>query len=193
MSSGSICKYTGVRKKSVHAGTVKEKEIMQNIVLVIKILCQLIKIQEKYTILKEKITTDEMDGKISSPSQEGYFCYNHIMNYKIILAKNIKYSDIQSENKIAFILDSNNQLPTFDSQGGVRRQFEKLFKAKICFGYIFLQEKNQNAIFASAKIKKLPKNWHYVPYSKLTKNNCKDFDIIHRAMQKLGYVSDFLI
>ena len=50
-----------------------------------------------------------------------------------------------------------------------------------------------DAIFASAKIKKLPKNWHYVPYSKLTKNNCKDFDIIHRAMQKLGYVSDFLI
>lgn len=154
MSSGSICKYTGVRKKSVHAGTVKEKEIMQNIVLVIKILCQLIKIQEKYTILKEKITTDEMDGKISSPSQEGYFCYNHIMNYKIILAKNIKYSDIQSENKIAFILDSNNQLPTFDSQGGVRRQFEKLFKAKICFGYIFLQEKKPKCYFCISKDKK---------------------------------------
>ena len=115
------------------------------------------------------------------------------MNYKIILAKNIKYSDIQSENKIVFLLDNKNQLPTFSSQGGVRRQFEELFKAKIRFGYIILQEKNKNAIFASAKIKKLPKNWHYVPYSKLTKNNCKDLDIIHRAMQKLGYISDFLI
>lgn len=115
------------------------------------------------------------------------------MNYKIILTKNIKYSDVQSENKIVFIVDSNKQLPTFDSQGGVRRQFEELFKAKICFGYIFLQAKNENAIFASTKIKKLPRNWHYVPYSKLNKNNCKDFDIIHRAMQKLGYVSDFLI
>lgn len=113
------------------------------------------------------------------------------MNYKIILAKNIKYSDIQSENKIVFILDNKNQLPTFNSQGGVRRQFEELFKAKIRFGYIFFQAKNENAIFASAKIKKLPINWHYVPYSKLNKNNCEDFDIIHRAMQKLGYVSDF--
>ena len=115
------------------------------------------------------------------------------MNYKIILAKNIKYSDIQSENKIVFLLDYENQLPTFDSHGGVRRQFEDLFKAKNRFGYIFFQAKNKNAIFASAKIKKLPKNWHYVPYSKLNKNNCGDFDIIHRAMQKLGYVSDFLI
>lgn len=115
------------------------------------------------------------------------------MNYKIILAKNIKCSDVQSENKIVFLLDNKNQLPTFNSQGGVRRQFEELFKAKIRFGYIFSQAKNKNAIFASAKIKKLPKNWHYVPYSKLNKNNCKDFDIIHRAMQKLGYVSDFLI
>ncbi len=132
--------------------------------------------------------------KTSSPSKEGHvFCYTNIMNYKIILAKNIKYSDIQSKNKIVFILDSNNQLSTFNSQGGVRRQFEELFKAKIRFGYIFFQAKNENAIFASAKIKKLPKNWHYVPYSKLTKNNCEDFDIIHRAMQKLGYVPDFLI
>ena len=132
--------------------------------------------------------------KTSSPSKEGHvFCYTNIINYKIILAKNIKYSDIQSKNKIVFILDSNNQLPTFSSQGGVRWQFEELFKAKIRFGYIILQAKNKNAIFASAKIKKLPKNWHYVPYSKLTKNNCKDLDIIHRAMQKLGYISDFLI
>ncbi len=113
------------------------------------------------------------------------------MNYKIILAKNIKYSDVQSENKIVFLLDYENQLPTFNSQGGVKRQFEELFKVKIRFGHIILQEKNKNAIFASAKIKKLPKNWHYVPYSKLTKSNCDDFDIIHRAMQKLGYVSDF--
>ncbi len=122
-----------------------------------------------------------------------FFCYTHIMNYKIILAKNIKYSDVQSENKIVFLLDYENQLPTFNPQGGVRRQFEELFKVKIRFGYILFQAKNENAIFASAKIKKLPKNWHYIPYSKLTKNNCKDFDIIHRAMQKLGYVSDFLI
>ncbi len=132
--------------------------------------------------------------KTSSPSKEGHvFCYTNIMNYKIILAKNIKYSDIQSENKIVFLLDNKNQLPTFDSQGGVRRQFEELFKAKIRFGYIILQAKNKNAIFASAKIKKLPKNWHYVPYSKLNKNNCEDFDIIRHAMQKLGYISDFLI
>ena len=115
------------------------------------------------------------------------------MNYKIILSKNIKYPDVQSENKIVFLLDNKNQLPTFNSQGGVRWQLEELFKAKIRFGYIFFQAKNKNAIFASAKIKKLPKNWHYVPYSKLNKNNCEDFDIIHRAMQKLGYVSDFLI
>lgn len=115
------------------------------------------------------------------------------MKYQIVIAKNIKYSDIQSENKIVFLLDNNNQLPTFNSQRGVRRQLEELFKAKIRFGYIFFQAKNENAIFASAKIKKLPKNWHYVPYSKLTKSNCNDFDIIHRAMQKLGYVSDFLI
>ena len=115
------------------------------------------------------------------------------MKYQIILAKNIKYSDIRSENKIVFLLDSKNQLPTFNSQGGVRRQFEELFKVKIRFGYIFFKQKNKNAIFASAKIKKLPKNWHYIPYSKLTKSNCNDFDIIHRAMQKLGYVSDFLI
>ena len=132
--------------------------------------------------------------KTSSPSKEGHvFCYTNIMNYKIILAKNIKYSDVQPENKIVFLLDYENQLPTFNSQRGVRRQFEELFKAKIRFGYIFFQAKNENAIFASAKIKKLPKNWHYVPYSKLTKSNCKDFDIIHRAMQKLGYVSDFLV
>ena len=134
-----------------------------------------------------------MDGKNIWPLIGGAFCYTNIMNYKIILAKNIKYSDVQSENKIVFLLDNKNQLPTFNSQGGERRQFEELFKAKICFGYIFFQAKNKNAIFASAKIKKLPKNWHYVPYSKLNKNNCKDFDIIHRAMQKLGYVSDFLI
>ena len=132
--------------------------------------------------------------KTSSPSKEGHvFCYTNIMNYKIILAKNIKYSDVQPENKIVFLLDYENQLPTFNSQRGVRRQFEELFKAKIRFGYIFFQAKNKNAIFASAKIKKLPKNWHYVSYSKLTKNNCEDFDIICRAMQKLGYVSDFLI
>lgn len=80
------------------------------------------------------------------------------MNYKIVLAKNIKYSDIRSENKIIFLLDSKNQLPTFNSQGGVRRQFEELFKAKIRFGGIFFQAKNKNAIFASAKIKKFPKN-----------------------------------
>ena len=115
------------------------------------------------------------------------------MKYQIILAKNIKYSDIRSENKIVFLLDSENQLPTFNSQGGVRRQFEELFKAKIRFGGIFFQAKNKNAIFASAKIKKLPKNWHYVPYSNLTKNNCQDFDVIYRAMQKLGYISDFLV
>lgn len=132
--------------------------------------------------------------KTSSPSKEGHvFCYTNIMNYKIILAKNIKFSDVQSENKIVFLLDNKNQLPTFNSQRGVRRQLEEIFKAKIRFGYIFFQAKNKNAIFASAKIKKLPKNWHYVPYSKLTKSNCDDFDIIHRAMQKLGYVSDFLI
>ena len=101
-----------------------------------------------------------------APRKRGIFCYNHIMNYKIILAKNIKYSDIQSENKIAFILDSNNQLPTFDSQGGVRRQFEELFKAKICFGYIFLQAKNKNAIFASAKIKKTSKKLALCPIFK---------------------------
>ena len=63
------------------------------------------------------------------------------MKYQIILAKNIKYSDIRSENKIIFLLDSKNQLPTFNSQGGVRRQFEELFKAKIRFGYIFFQAK----------------------------------------------------
>ena len=80
--------------------------------------------------------------KTSSPSKEGHvFCYTNIMNYKIILAKNIKYSGVQSENKIVFLLDNKNQLPTFNSQGGVRRQFEELFKAKICFGYIILQEK----------------------------------------------------
>ena len=115
------------------------------------------------------------------------------MNYKIILAKNIKYSDIRSENKVVFLLDSKNQLPTFDSQGGVRRQFEELFKVKIRFGYIFFKQKNKNAIFASAKIKKLPKNWHYVLFSKLNMENCKDYEVIRRAMQKLGYISDFLV
>lgn len=115
------------------------------------------------------------------------------MNYKIVLAKNIKYSDIRSENKIVFLLDSKNQLPTFNSQGGVRRQFKELFKAKIRFGYIFFKQKNKNAIFASAKIKKLPKNWHYVLFSKLNVENCKDYEVIRRAMQKLGYISDFLI
>lgn len=115
------------------------------------------------------------------------------MNYKIVLAKNIKYSDIRSENKIVFLLDSKNQLPTFNSQGGVRRQFEELFKAKIRFGGIFFQAKNKNAIFASAKIKKLPKNWHYVLFSKLNVENCKDYEVIRRAMQKLGYISDFLV
>ena len=132
--------------------------------------------------------------KTSSPSKEGHvFCYTNIMNYKIILAKNIKYSDIQSENKIVFLLDNKNQLPTFNSQGGVRRQFEELFKVKIRFGYIFFKQKNKNAIFASAKIKKLPKNWHYVLFSKLNVENCKDYEVIRRAMQKLGYISDFLI
>lgn len=115
------------------------------------------------------------------------------MKYQIILAKNIKYSDIRSENKIVFLLDSKNQLPTFNSQGGVRRQFEELFKAKIRFGYIFFKQKNKNAIFASAKIKKLPKNWHYVLFLKLNVENCKDYEVIRRAMQKLGYISDFLV
>ena len=115
------------------------------------------------------------------------------MNYKIVLAKNIKYSDIRSENKIVFILDSKNQLPTFNSQGGVRRQFEELFKAKIRFGNIFFKQKNKNAIFASAKIKKLPKNWHYMLFSKLNVENCKDYEVIRRAMHKLGYISDFLV
>ena len=127
-----------------------------------------------------------------APHRRG-FCYNNIMNYKIVLAKNIKYSDIRSENKIVFLLDSKNQLPTFNSQGGVRRQFEELFKAKIRFGGIFFQAKNKNAIFASAKIKKLPKNWHYVLFSKLNVENCKDYEVIRRAMQKLGYISDFLL
>ena len=127
-----------------------------------------------------------------APRRRG-FCYNNIMNYKIVLAKNIKYSDIRSENKIVFLLDSENQLPTFNSQGGVRRQFEELFKAKIRFGYIFFKKKNKNAIFASAKIKKLPKNWHYVLFSKLNMENCKDYEVIRRAMQKLGYISDFLV
>ena len=127
-----------------------------------------------------------------APHRRG-FCYNNIMNYKIVLAKNIKYSDIRSENKIVFLLDSKNQLPTFNSQGGVRRQFEELFKAKIRFGGIFFQAKNKNAIFASAKIKKLPKNWHYVLFSKLNVENCKDYEVIRRAMQKLGYISDFLV
>lgn len=63
------------------------------------------------------------------------------MKYQIILAKNIKYSDIRSENKIVFLLDSKNQLPTFNSQGGVRRQFEELFKVKIRFGGIFSSKK----------------------------------------------------
>lgn len=115
------------------------------------------------------------------------------MNYKIILAKNIKYSDVQSENKIVFLLDNKNQLPTFNSHGDVRRQFEELFKTKISFGYILFQDKNKNAIFASAKIKKFPKNWHYVLFSKLNVENCKDYEVIRRAMQKLGYISDFLI
>lgn len=127
-----------------------------------------------------------------APHRRG-FCYNNIMNYKIVLAKNIKYSDIRSENKIIFLLDSKNQLPTFNSQGGVRRQFEELFKAKIRFGGIFFQAKNKNAIFASARIKKFPKNWHYVLFSKLNVENCKDYEVIHRAMQKLGYISDFLV
>ena len=115
------------------------------------------------------------------------------MNYKIILAKNIKYSDVQSENKIVFLLDYENQLPTFNSQRGVRRQFEELFNAKIRFGGIFFKQKNKNAIFVSAKIKKLPKNWHYVLFSKLNVENCKDYEVIRRAMQKLGYISDFLV
>lgn len=115
------------------------------------------------------------------------------MKYQIVIAKNIKYSDIRSENKVVFLLDSKNQLPTFDSQGGVRRQFEELFKVKIRFGYIFFKQKNKNAIFASAKIKKLPKNWHYVLFSKLNVENCKDYEVIRRAMQKLGYISDFLL
>ena len=54
-------------------------------------------------------------------------------------------------------------------------------------------DKNKNAIFASAKIKKLPKNWHYVLLSKLNVENCKDYEVIRRAMQKLGYISDFLL
>lgn len=115
------------------------------------------------------------------------------MKYQIVIAKNIKYSDIRSENKIVFLLDSKNQLPTFNSQGGVSRQFEELFKAKIRFGGIFFRQKNKNAIFASAKIKKLPKNWHYVLFSKLNVENCKDYEVIRRAMQKLGYISDFLV
>lgn len=115
------------------------------------------------------------------------------MNYKIVLAKNIKYSDIRSENKVVFLLDSKNQLPTFNSHGGVSRQFEELFKAKIRFGYIFFKQKNKNAIFASAKIKKLPKNWHYMLFSKLNVENCKDYEVIRRAMHKLGYISDFLV
>ena len=79
------------------------------------------------------------------------------MKYQIVIAKNIKYSDIRSENKIIFLLDSKNQLPTFNSQGGVRRQFEEFFKAKIRFGYIFFKQKNKNAIFASAKKKSFQK------------------------------------
>ena len=127
-----------------------------------------------------------------APHRRG-FCYTNSMKYQIVIAKNIKYSDIRSENKIVFILDSKNQLPTFNSQGGVRRQFEELFKAKIRFGYIFFKQKNKNAIFASAKIKKLPKNWHYMLFSKLNVENCKDYEVIRRAMQKLGYISDFLV
>lgn len=167
---------------------------MHNIVRGITILYPDIRTQEKCMTLKVKTIMDEMGGENHlAPRKRGNFCYTNIMNYKIVLAKNIKYSDIQSKNKIAFLLDNNNQFPTFNSRKGVRRQFEELFKTKICFGYIFLQTKGKNAIFASAKIKKLPKNWHYVPYSKLTQDNCKDFDVIHRAMQKLGYLSDFLI
>ena len=79
------------------------------------------------------------------------------MKYQIILAKNIKYSDIRSENKIIFLLDSKNQLPTFNSQGGVRRQFEELFKAKIRFGYIFFQAKKRNCYFLIRKNKKASK------------------------------------
>ena len=88
------------------------------------------------------------------------------MNYKIILAKNIKYSDIQSENKIVFILDNKNQLPTFNSQGGVRRQFEDLFKAKIRFGYIFFPSKKQKCYFCISKDKKTSKKLALCPIFK---------------------------
>lgn len=88
------------------------------------------------------------------------------MKYQIVIAKNIKYSDVQSENKIVFILDSNNQLPTFNSQRGVRRQFEELFKAKIRFGYIFSQAKNKKCYFCISKDKKASKKLALCPIFK---------------------------
>ena len=88
------------------------------------------------------------------------------MNYKIILAKNIKYSDVQPENKIVFLLDYENQLPTFNSQRGVRRQFEELFKAKIRFGYSFFQAKKRKCYFCISKNKKASKKLALCPIFK---------------------------
>jgi hypothetical protein len=74
--------------------------------------------------------------------------------------------------------------------GGNLKSF---LKQKFVSAIFFFKQKNKNAIFASAKIKKLPKNWHYVLFSKLNVENCKDYEVIYRAMQKLGYISDFLV
>lgn len=111
------------------------------------------------------------------------------MILKFIIGKIDFQPELERVQQFRILLDKNYELPTANSI----EQMQQKLGQNLTEGNTFVERNQTKYIFANIPqhSSDLPiKEWSFIPFNKLAPESCHDYEIIEKAIKKLGYRKD---
>ncbi len=108
------------------------------------------------------------------------------MILKFIVGKNVFQPEFERAQQFRILLNKNYELPTANSI----EQMQQKLGQKLTTGNTFIEDGQVRYIFANMpqhSSNSLIRDWVFVSFDELTPESCHDYEIIEKAMKKLGY------
>jgi hypothetical protein len=111
------------------------------------------------------------------------------MILKFIIGKIDFQPELERVQQFRILLDENYELPTASSI----EQIQQKLGQNLIIGNTFVEKNQTKYIFANIPQHSsgLPvEEWDFISFNKLTPESCHDYEIIEKAIKKLGYRKD---
>lgn len=87
---------------------------------------------------------------------------------------------------LSILLDENGELFAAD-ENNAAEQFKNTFGGELQIGYVAYEDPDKKVFFAHTPINTLPSGWNFYKFIELNPARCKDFELINKVVEKLGY------